>query len=86
MRAKYFGKKCLRNEFGDVVKRFAPEIEISFTEKEVSKAFRRIERMGVERYDVDACGNAWCIRIPVSDREEGNDVLEAWRLSKKDHA
>lgn len=83
MKACYFGKKIVRNEFGDVVARYNPEVQVTFTEEEKELAIKRLDATGFD-YDAFACGDLYDIHVPVRDREEGEEFLDAWKEAKKE--
>lgn len=68
MKACYFGKKIVRNEFGGVVARYNPEVQVTFTEEEKELAFKRMDATGFD-YDAFACGDLYDIHVPVRDRK-----------------
>ncbi len=83
MKARYYGKKIVRDDFGNVVHDFDPVVEITFTEKEKDKAEAMLDRMR-EWYSVDVigCEDIYTATIPVCDREDGNACLEEWKELK----
>lgn len=82
MKARYFGKKVVRNEFGEVTARYNPEVEVTFTEEEKDLAITRLGATGFT-YDAFACDDLYDIHVPVRDREEGEEFLDAWKEAKK---
>lgn len=83
MQARYFGKKTVRNEFGDVLARYNPEVEVTFTEEEKDLAIKRLGATGFA-YDSFACDDIYDIHVPVRDREEADEFLKAWKKAKQE--
>lgn len=84
MRAKYYGKAIKRNEFGDIVDRFSPQVTITFPEKEEALVRARLDATGY-RYDmfgddIFAQGSA---DVYVSGKEEADEFMGIWKEVKK---
>lgn len=84
MKAKYFGKRIKRNEFGDVVARYSPCVTISFPEKEASLARARLEATGYQ-YDMymDGISSEGFADVHVASKEEATEFMAAWKEAKK---
>ena len=83
MRARYFGKKIVRNEFGDVTARFDPEVEIVYTEAEAEavEAWLSTTAYGYDLFgEGDGTSTA---HVYVSDREDADDFLAERKATKK---
>ena len=86
MNAKYWGKQIKRNEFGYVVARFNPCVTVTYKERESALAEKVIAYIEKETgVNGDGFGNDDTIEVDftVNDREEGEDILEAYRDAKE---
>ena len=45
MNAKYYGRKVVKDDFGNIRNVLEPVVEINFTEKEKDKADKMLDRM-----------------------------------------
>ena len=86
MNARYCGKQIKRNEFGDIIDRFNPCVTISYKECEsalAEKVIAHIEKETGIDGDGFGCDDTMEVDFYVDDREEGEDVLAAYREAKK---
>lgn len=84
MNARYYGRKVIKDDLGNVRDVLEPVVEVNFTEKERDKAEKMLDRMR-EWYTVyvDASLDCYTATIPVCDREDGNYFLKEWKELKK---
>ena len=82
MKARYYGKKVVKNEFGDVTDRFPPTAVITCKE---SKREIMAEILGKTGYSFDMFGDdteSWAY-VAVADKEDYNNFMELWKHNKK---
>lgn len=84
MNIKYYGKKIVRDDFGNETRRFKPCVVVNFTDKEEALALKRLDATGY-KYDLFADGLCDQIEayITVSDREEADVLMDIWREVKQ---
>ena len=86
MNARYWGKQIKRNEFGYVTARFNPCVTLTYKERESALAEKIVAYIEAETgITGDGFGNDDTIEVDftVNNREEGEDVLAAYRDAKK---
>lgn len=83
MKARYFGKKTVRNEFGDITARYDPTVEISYAEADADAVKTWLSETG---YSYDLYGNGdgtFFANVYVEDRADADDFLTEWKAAKK---
>ena len=82
MKARYYGKKIERNEFGDVVAKFDRCVEVDYTEAEAENMEAWLESTGF-RFDLFGSGDGSLFALVyVSDKEDAGYFLGLWKEAK----
>lgn len=89
MNAKYYGKKLIKNEFGDILRKMTPCVQITMKENEVDRFDKMldyiIENIGISYacdFVVDGIEGIVTAYVPVDDAEDGRDFFECYKEAK----
>ena len=89
MTAKYYGKKLIKNEFGDILRKMTPCVEITMKENEVDRFHKMLDYITKNigwSYDADliadGIGGTVSAYVPVDDAEDGRDFFECYKEAK----
>ena len=81
MRTRYFGKKVVRNEFGEIVRVESPTVLIVFKEGE-AELVEKLLCMTAYNYDVFGCEGEMSAYVPVLNKEDADSFMEEWKSAK----
>ncbi len=88
MNARYWGKQIKKDELGHVTARFKPCVTLTYKEREAALAEKIVAYIEAETGitgDGFGCDDTIEVDFYVNDREEGEDVLAAYRDAKEMH-